>query len=50
MALTVLPAMSIVAPATLPTTAIGAVTICVHPESKIKVMIEYSANFFIGGL
>jgi len=39
-----------VAPATLPAAEIGAVTICVHPESKIKVMIIVKADFLRLGI
>lgn len=46
-ALTADPATSIVAPATLPATEIGAVTTCVHPENKIKVMVIVKVNFFM---
>lgn len=47
---TALPATSIVALVTLPATEIGAVTICVHPDNKIKVMVRYSVDFLRLGI
>jgi valyl-tRNA synthetase len=41
------PAISIVVQTTAPATAIGAVTICVHPDSNIKAIIEYKVVFII---
>jgi len=44
---TALPATSIVAPTALPAIDIGAVTICVHPENKSKVIKSVSVNLFM---
>jgi len=44
------PATSMVALTVAPAMAMGAVTICVHPDIKIKFIIIDSINFFMAEL